>query len=106
MLLAKPLENLGSLRGTMYDFEKAGDILPKHSHTASNVHITIVAKGKVKAYSHDWEMEAVAGQLLDFRPEEPHEIMALEDDTRIFNIIKNPDLNAPITPMDYQQEQP
>jgi quercetin dioxygenase-like cupin family protein len=88
MLLAKPLENLGDLRGTMYDFEKAGDILPKHIHDETNVHITIVARGKIKAYSHDWEQEAVAGQLIDFRPNEPHELMAMEDNTRIFNIIK------------------
>jgi quercetin dioxygenase-like cupin family protein len=88
MLLAKQLENLGDLRGTMYDFEKVGDILPKHIHTEDNVHITIVARGKIKAYSHDWEKEAVAGQMMDFRPGEPHEIMALEDNTRIFNIIK------------------
>jgi quercetin dioxygenase-like cupin family protein len=90
MLLAKPtpLPYLGDLQGTIYDFDKAGDILPKHVHDESNVHITIVAKGKVKAYSHDWEREAGAGQLLDFRVGEPHEIMALEDNTRIFNILK------------------
>jgi len=87
MLLAKPIET-GDLRGTMYDFEKAGDILPKHNHTENDAHITIVARGKLKAYSHDWETVAVAGQILDFRPSEPHELMALEDDTRIFNIVK------------------
>lgn len=106
MLSVKPLENLGSIRGGMYDFQKVGDILPKHNHAENSVHITIVARGKIKAYSHDWELEAVAGQILDFRPGEPHEFMALEDNTRIFNILKNPDLNAPIVPMDYQQEQP
>lgn len=91
MLSVKPLENLGDLRGAMYDFEKAGDILPKHNHDENSVHITIVARGKLKAYSHDWEKEAVAGQLLDFRAGEPHELMALEDNTRIFNIIKKHD---------------
>jgi len=88
MLSVKPLENLGDIKGAMYDFEKAGDVLPKHVHTENDVHITIVARGKIKAYSHDWAQEAVAGQLLNFRPEEPHEIMALEDNTRIFNIVK------------------
>tara|TARA_R110000868_G_scaffold26869_1_gene102998 strand:+ start:2509 stop:2817 length:309 start_codon:yes stop_codon:yes gene_type:complete len=88
MLSAKPLDGLGDIRGSMYDFEKAGDILPKHNHDENTVHITIVSRGKVKAYSHDWEMEAVSGQLLDFRQNEPHEIMALEDNTRIFNIVK------------------
>jgi quercetin dioxygenase-like cupin family protein len=88
MLLAKELENLGDIKGTMYDFEKAGDILPKHNHNENTVHITIVTRGKLKAYSHDWEFEATSGQLLDFRPNEPHELMALEDKTRIFNIVK------------------
>jgi quercetin dioxygenase-like cupin family protein len=106
MLLGKQLENLGALRGIMYDFEKSGDVLPKHNHTEETAHITIVARGRLKAYSHDWELEATAGQLLNFRAGEPHELMALEDNTRIFNIIKNPDLNAPIAPMDYQPEQP
>ena len=87
MLLNKEL-SLGDLRGVIFDFEQAGDVLLKHVHTEDNVHITIVARGKVKAYSHDWEIEASAGQILDFRPDEPHEIMALEDNTRILNIIK------------------
>jgi quercetin dioxygenase-like cupin family protein len=88
MLLVKSIENLGDIKGSMYDFEKVGDVLTKHVHTENDVHITIVARGKIKAYSHDWEKEAIAGQLLDFRVGEPHEIMALEDNTRIFNIIK------------------
>ena len=88
MLLVKPLENLGDIKGTIYDFETAGDILPKHNHTDESAHITIVARGKIKAYSHDWEKEAVAGQIMDFRANEPHEFMALEDNTRIVNIIK------------------
>ena len=88
MLLVKQLENLGDIKGAIYDFEKSGDILPKHVHNEHDVHITIVARGKIKAYSHDWEIVAVPGQILDFRVGEPHEIMALEDGTRIFNILK------------------
>jgi quercetin dioxygenase-like cupin family protein len=89
MLLTNLLPKLGDIKGTIYDFEVAGDILPKHAHTEDNVHITIVARGSVKAYSHDWEKQAVAGQILDFRANEPHEIMALEDNTRIINIVKS-----------------
>lgn len=88
MLLVKPIENFGDIRGSIYDFEKIGDTLPKHNHTESDVHITIVTKGKIKAFSHDWEQEAIAGQILNFRASEPHEITALEDNTRIVNIIK------------------
>ena len=87
MLLDKEL-SIGDIKGVIFDFEKAGDILPKHIHTEENVHITIVARGKIKAYSHDWEQEGTAGQIMDFRPNEPHEIMALEDNTRIINIVK------------------
>jgi quercetin dioxygenase-like cupin family protein len=87
MLSSKPLE-LGDIRGSIHDFEAAGDVLPKHNHDETTVHITIVARGKIKAYSHDWEKEATAGQIMDFRPNEPHEIMALEDNTRIINIVK------------------
>lgn len=87
MLLANQF-HAGDLNGTIYDFEVAGDILPKHNHDETTVHITIVARGKIKAYSHDWDKEATAGQIMDFRPNEPHEIMALEDNTRIVNIVK------------------
>jgi quercetin dioxygenase-like cupin family protein len=87
MLLLKPLK-AGDINGSIYDFEKVGDVLTKHNHNANSVHITIVARGKIKAYSHDWSLEATAGQILDFRPNEPHEFVALEDNTRIVNIIK------------------
>jgi quercetin dioxygenase-like cupin family protein len=88
MLLAKDLVGLGDIVGSIYDFEFAGDVLPKHTHTEADIHITIVARGKIKAYSHDWSIEAEAGKILDFRPHEPHEIMALEPNTRIVNIQK------------------
>jgi quercetin dioxygenase-like cupin family protein len=80
--------SLGDLKGVIFDFEKSGDVLPKHVHTEVDNHITIVAKGSIKAYSHDWEVEAKAGQILDFKAGEPHEIIALEDSTCIINIVK------------------
>ena len=88
MLLPKPL-SVGDLRGTIYIFERKGDILPKHVHDENDVHITIVGKGRLRAYSHDWSKEYEGGQIINFRPGEPHELMALEDGTRIVNIIKN-----------------
>jgi len=101
MLLVEPLANLGDINGVMYTFENAGDILSKHVHTEDDVHITIVARGRLKAYSHDWEQIVEAGQLLDFRAGEPHELMALEDNTRIFNILKK--YNG--VPNDYNAEE-
>ena len=88
MLSNKPLLDCGDIRGVIYDFEKAGDILPKHNHNEQNVHITIIARGRFKVYSHDWELEATAGQVLNFQPNNPHEFKALEDNSRIVNILK------------------
>jgi quercetin dioxygenase-like cupin family protein len=82
------LENMGDIKGTIFDFKKAGDILAKHTHDESSAHISIVSRGRIKVYSHDWELEAYCGQVLNFPPNQPHEFMALEDDTRVVNIIK------------------
>ena len=88
MLSAKPLPALGDLKGTIFDFEKAGDMLPSHTHTEDNIHITIVCRGSIKAYSTGWETTSNAGSILDFKVGEPHEIIALENNTRIINIVK------------------
>jgi quercetin dioxygenase-like cupin family protein len=88
MLSSKWLENLGDLRIARFDFEKAGDVLPMHTHSEDNVHITLVATGRVRAYGNTWSVEAGPGDLINFRPYEPHEIAALEDNTRIFNVVK------------------
>lgn len=85
---------MGDIRGSIYDFELAGDVLSKHNHTPDTVHITIVTKGSIKAYSHDWETIAESGKILDFKAGEPHEIVALEDNTRIVNIVKKYNPNA------------
>jgi quercetin dioxygenase-like cupin family protein len=97
-------KNFGNIRGVIYDFEKSGDILYKHNHTEENAHITIVARGRIKAYSHDWEEEFECGKFIDFPANQPHEIMALEDNTRIINIVKSPDINrTDYVTMDAQQ---
>ena len=83
------IDQFGDFKGAMYDFALKGDIVEKHVHDEMSNHITIVARGKLKAYSHDWEIEASSGQVIDFRVGEPHELVALEDNTRIFNILKN-----------------
>jgi quercetin dioxygenase-like cupin family protein len=86
-LLNKTLA-IGSINGVIYDFEKAGDILPMHNHDETTVHITIVARGSIKVTGHGWERISNAGAVLDFKPNQPHEFEALEDNSRIVNIIK------------------
>lgn len=89
-MLSSKEANFGVIHSTIIDFEKAGDVLPKHVHIEDDVHITIVARGSVRASSHDWEKEVQCGSIIDFRVGEPHEIVALEDGTRIINILKSP----------------
>jgi quercetin dioxygenase-like cupin family protein len=88
MLLVETIAGVGDLVVFMYTFEDAGDVLPKHDHDEDTAHITIVARGKIKVRGEDWLIEAVPGQLVNFPAHQPHEIVALEPSTRIFNIVK------------------
>jgi len=80
--------NVGKLSGVVYTFQKAGDTLPMHTHTGGNAHITIVARGKIKAHGNEWQAEYSAGAVIDFPTDQSHEFIALEDDSRIVNIVK------------------
>lgn len=79
---------LGNLRGTIYDFEQTNDVLPMHRHTENDVHITIVARGSFKIHGNAWEKIVKCGDVIDWRPNDPHEFIALEDNSRAVNIIK------------------
>jgi quercetin dioxygenase-like cupin family protein len=78
----------GKLSGVVYTFEKVGDMLPMHTHANGDAHITIVARGKIKAHGNGWESEYSAGAVIDFPTNQSHEFIALEDDSRIVNIRK------------------
>jgi len=86
-LLSNPL-SAGKLSGTVYTFEKAGDVLPMHTHSHLDAHITIVARGKIRAHGNEWEAEYSAGAVIDFPSNQSHEFVALEDNSRVVNIIK------------------
>jgi quercetin dioxygenase-like cupin family protein len=86
-LLSTPL-SAGKLRGIVYTFEQVGDVLPMHTHQEGDAHITIVARGRVKAHGNEWSAEYGAGSVIDFPADQSHEFIALEDNSRIVNIIK------------------
>jgi len=86
-LLTKTLV-VGKLAGVDYTFEKTGDVLPMHTHGEFDSHITIVARGKIKAHGNEWEAEYSAGAVIDFPSNQSHEFIALEDNSRIVNITK------------------
>jgi quercetin dioxygenase-like cupin family protein len=74
--------------GTTYVFEKAGDILPMHTHKEGESHITVVVCGKIKVHGDGWENEYLENETIDFPANQAHEFIALEDNTRIVNIRK------------------
>jgi len=78
----------GNLTGTIYDFEAVGDVLPMHTHDENTAHLTIVARGAVRAYGEGWEREFQSGSVVDFPADQQHEFVALKQNTRIVNIIK------------------
>jgi quercetin dioxygenase-like cupin family protein len=88
MSLLSDTLSAGKLSGFIYTFQKAGDVLPMHTHTESDAHITIVARGKIKAHGNKWEAEYSAGAVIDFPSNQSHEFIALEDNSRIVNITK------------------
>jgi quercetin dioxygenase-like cupin family protein len=47
-----------------------------------------VARGSFKAHGNGWERVLKNGDVADWSPNDPHEFIALEADSRIVNIIK------------------
>ena len=88
MLIGQALDGVGDLHGICYDFEQAGVTISMHTHPVETEHIMIVAKGSVKAHGDDFEFILHAGDLVVLPEGRPHEIVALENNTRIFNIAK------------------
>lgn len=87
MLQAK-LVTFGKLNGTIYDAVDVGDVLPMHDHDEATVHITIVARGSFKVHGDGWEMTAKAGDVIDWKVGQAHELIALEPNSRFVNIQK------------------
>lgn len=83
---------VNSLKGVYYDFLKKDDVLPGHYHSHGQGHITIVQLGCVAIKSlyleQNWEKIGKAGDVFDLPDEQWHEIVALEDNSKILNIQK------------------
>ena len=88
-MLQHKLLNVDSIRGIVFDFPEVGDVLPMHTHDETNVHITICARGKLRVFSNQFEMEISAGDIWDWAPGVWHGFEALEPNSRIVNIIKD-----------------
>ena len=101
-MLQHNLLNVDSIRGIVFDFPEVGDVLPMHTHDETNVHITICARGRLRVFSNQFELEISAGEVWDWEDGVWHGFEALEPNSRIVNIIKaysNP--NEEIKQTDY-----
>lgn len=78
----------GKLKGTVYDFAEPGHILPLHTHTDADVHISIVSRGSFLCHGDRGDMTISAGDVIDWEPGEQHGFRALEANSRLVNIIK------------------
>ena len=87
-MLQHKLLSVDSINGIVFDFPEVGDILPMHTHDETNVHITICARGKLRVFSNQFELEISAGDIWDWEPGVWHGFEALEPNSRIVNIIK------------------
>lgn len=76
------------VKGAIYDFPDIGDLLPMHTHDNLTIHITIVSRGSFKAHGDGWEMTARAGDVIDWKVGQAHELIALEPNSRFVNIVK------------------
>ena len=78
----------------LVEFPKKGNVLELHEHDKNNYHNTVVISGKVACYgidSEDWYVELCSGEYINFTDKQQHhEIKALEDNTKILNIYKEP----------------
>lgn len=88
MTLKATLLEVQDIKGIIYDFPYVDDILPEHSHGPDDIHITIVARGKLIARYQGKKQIISAGDIYDWTIGEPHEFIALEANSRIINITK------------------
>jgi quercetin dioxygenase-like cupin family protein len=88
MIIQPSRHFLGKLTVTVYDASDIDDILPMHTHGEQDVHITIIARGSFKVHGDGWERIANAGDVIDWKVGQSHELIALEPNSRFVNIIK------------------
>lgn len=89
-LTIERMEYGSKILGNAFSFEKAGDVLPWHSHDKYNDHhITIVGKGEFTMEVRGEEPCTIrSGDLIDMKPGTWHQFTSLTDDARLFNICK------------------
>lgn len=79
-----------SLYGLVYTFPNIGDGIARHDHTESQKHNIIILHGSLDVYGDGWSYTLKAGDVFDMMDEHhPHEIYALEPETRCLSLFVN-----------------
>ena len=81
--ISRPIFKMMGLDHRIDDYEKKGDILPKHSHDFDHSIIVLEGRAKVRSPSGEIMVEQYGAAL--FRAGREHEIEADEDGTVIIN---------------------
>ena len=84
-MMHSQMRQFGKVTSIVFDFPEVDDILPMHSHTEADIHITIIARGSFKVHGDGWEMTAKAGDVIDWEVGQVHELIALEPNSRFVN---------------------
>ena len=88
--LPKKIERIkyGSVTVIAYDFAEPSESIPMHRHThdESTNHISIVTKGSFLCKGSGWQMKISAGDIVSFEPEQWHEFIAIEPNSKLVNI--------------------
>jgi quercetin dioxygenase-like cupin family protein len=80
----------GKIFGIIYDFSEVGDGIGMHTHSEELLHNVVVLKGRIRLYGeNDDGVKLEAGDIHDFDSTKMHEIVALEEDTKILNTFLN-----------------
>jgi hypothetical protein len=76
---------MNGLEGILYGFDRHGEGLMMHAHDSDTAHDITVMKGAIKIHGKIPSKILVVGEQLDFDWRADHEVLALENNTVIFN---------------------
>jgi len=78
---------IGKLALNFFTFVEAGHVLPLHSHSEGEAHITFVNSGRFRIFGNGWERIVATGDRLQFDPHIEHAYEALEPMSQLTNIV-------------------
>lgn len=90
MALISKAVQFGDLAGTVFFYEKEGDMLPVHTHNEANNHITVVSVGSFRCTGNSAiEGKIITqGMVVDWPPNQPHGFIALSDGAKMVQLNK------------------